>query len=81
MQPIANHITILPDPVHAVSKSGIKLVLEEKPFVNSGTVLKVSSDIKDVPLQEGTRIAYLANQEKWQDGHCILNVDHIQAFL
>jgi len=81
MNPLANHLIISPHAVNNKSRSGISLVMEERPFVGKATIVAVSQDIKQSPLKEGDTIAYLANQEKWQDGVCLLNIDHAQAKL
>lgn len=81
MIPIANHLIISPHAIVSKSRSGIQLVLDEKPFVGKATVIAVSPDIKDCPVKAGDTIAHLAFQEKWQDGICLLNLDHVKALI
>jgi hypothetical protein len=81
MFPIANHLIISPHAIVGKSSSGINLVMDERPFVGKATVVEVSQNIKQSPVQKGDAIAYLAGQEKWQNGICLLNIDHVEAKL
>lgn len=81
MIPVANHLIISPHAIVSKSRSGIELVMDERPFVGKATVIEVSQDIKQCPVKAGDTIAYLANQEKWQDGVCLLNINHAEAKL
>lgn len=71
MTPLSSHVIITP--LSEKRMMGVKLPVKE------GLVKKVSSSV-DI-LKDGDTVAYIAGKEKWQDGECILNVEHIQAII
>jgi len=81
MLPIAQHIIIQPEKIKDRSATGLKLALEENPFIGTGIVTSISKDIKDCPVKEGDRVAYLKWQEKVIDGNCVLQAEHLKAVL